>query len=207
MEGIWNLLEQGGPLMIPIGLCSLASLTILIEKTIELRRGRILPKAVVDWLRKSNQLDQLPNGRVFRSPAAQIIEAISDNSQRSLIENRQLLQSKGQAIEIKMQRGLRTLEIITTIAPLLGLAGTVQGLIHLFGNMNEIANLENLELAKGIGIALMTTFAGLLVSIPSVIGWHFFHRRIEVFSSELETLSDLVLQKTYRKKSEERQST
>lgn len=183
--------------MIPIGICSLLSVTVIIEKAIDLRRARIIPPRVLHWIRRFQSTESLPSSRPFRSPLGTLLQNIFENSDKSLAENKQLLNSTGQEIQIRLQRGLRTLEIITTVAPLLGLAGTIQGLILLFGSIDDVANIDNIELAKGIGIALLTTFSGLLVSIPSVIGWHIFHRKIEVLSAMMESSCDEILRKMY----------
>lgn len=201
MEAVWKFLEQGGPLMIPIGICSLVSLTVIIEKIYDLRSSRIIPQVLTHWARKFSRHDRLPNEKLFVSPAGKLIKQIFENKQRPLSENRQLLNTLGQETQLRLQRGLRTLEIVTTIAPLLGLAGTIQGLIYLFGSIDEISNVDNMDLAKGIGIALMTTFTGLLVSIPSVIGWHIFQRRVEILGARMESLCDEIFKKVYEPKS------
>lgn len=197
MEDIWNFVRQGGPLMVPIGLCSVISIAVIIQKAIELRRDRIFPGPVGRWVDKSGLQDGVPESRAFRSPAGELIRHILANKGRPFAENHISAQSFGQQINLDLQRGLRTLEIITTVAPLLGLAGTIQGLIVLFESIEGSAALGNSQLAKGIGIALMTTFAGLLVSIPSVIGWHIFHRKVEVICASLEAMSDSLLARIY----------
>lgn len=197
MEEIWNLLRQGGPLMVPIGLCSIISMAVIIQKALELRHSRIFPGPVGRWVDKAGLQEGVPDSRPFRSPAGELIRHIFTNRERPFAENHISTQSFGQQINLDLQRGLRTLEIITTVAPLLGLAGTIQGLIVLFESIESSAAMGNSELAKGIGIALMTTFAGLLVSIPSVIGWHIFHRKVEVISASLEAMSDKLLARIY----------
>ncbi len=195
---IWNLLKQGGPLMIPIGVCSVVAIAIIIQKIVELHRGRVIPEEVVHWVERGDVSGGgLPSGRKFRSPAAVLVGQVIANRSRSFAVNHQLLQSAGQQVTLSLQRGLRGLEIITTISPLLGLAGTIQGLIVLFGSIDSVAATDSSDLARGIGIALFTTFAGLLVSIPSVIGWHVFHRRAEILSSDLESLCDTALKRIY----------
>lgn len=198
IQEIVSTLKQGGPLMVPIGLCSLTAVAVLVQKAYELRRGRIMPAEVIHWLSRDVLTKPMPDNPRFQSPLAILARTVIQNRQFSMTENRQLLQSLGQQWVIRLQRGLRTLEIITTIAPLLGLAGTIQGLILLFGSIDTAAGIDNSDLATGIGIALFTTFAGLLVSIPSVIGWHILHRKVDVLAAEMETHLDAALLKIYQ---------
>ncbi len=198
METAWKFLEQGGPLMIPIGICSLVSLTVILEKAYDLRSSKVIPDFLIHWVKKFSRHEMSPNEKIFTSPAGKLVRHVLENKDRSLTENRQLLNTLGQETQLRLQRGLRTLEIVTTIAPLLGLAGTIQGLIYLFGSISDVSNVDNMDLAKGIGIALMTTFAGLIVSIPSVIGWHVFQRRVEIVGAQMESLCDEIYKELYQ---------
>jgi biopolymer transport protein ExbB len=100
----------------------------------------------------------------------------------------------------QLERGLVILEIITGIGPLLGLVGTIHGLITLFGDLGKAGLADNTQMAKGISIALNTTLMGLLVAIPSLVAWSYYSKKVEVFAVEMESLCDSFLRRIYRKK-------
>ena len=89
------------------------------------------------------------------------------------------------------------LEIIVGIAPLLGLVGTVYGIIPLFGDFGKAVSGDNTLIAKGIGVALNKTLLGLMVAIPSLVAWSYFNKKVEVLAVELEVLCDAVLRRHY----------
>jgi biopolymer transport protein ExbB/TolQ len=99
-----------------------------------------------------------------------------------------------------LERGLVVLEIIVGIAPLLGLVGTIYGLILLFHSqgMDLTVQASNNGFARGISTALNATLLGLLVAIPALIGWSYFNRKVETLSVEIEGLCDEFLRKSYR---------
>ena len=95
-----------------------------------------------------------------------------------------------------MERGLVVLEIITGIAPLLGLVGTVFGLIEIFGEMPS-DQVDTARFASGISLALYATLSGLSIAIPSLVAWSIYSKRIETFAIEMETLLDKFLRRQY----------
>lgn len=100
----------------------------------------------------------------------------------------------------KLERGIVVLEIVTGVAPLLGLVGTIFGLITLFQGMGVEASNEQYALfSEGISIALKATLLGLVVAIPSLVGWSYFNRKVETLSIEMENLCDEFLRSQYRR--------
>ena len=97
-----------------------------------------------------------------------------------------------------LERGLVVLEIIVGIAPLLGLVGTIYGLIVLFGNMEAGASMDNTGFANGISLALRATLMGLLIAIPGLVGWNYYTKKVENLGIEMENLCDEFLRKHYR---------
>ena len=95
-----------------------------------------------------------------------------------------------------MERGLVVLEIITGVAPLLGLVGTVVGLIEIFGTMADGAT-EASKFADGISTALWATLSGLSIAIPSLVAWSIYNKRVETFAIEMETQLDVFLRRQY----------
>jgi len=99
-----------------------------------------------------------------------------------------------------LERGLVVLEIATGIAPLMGLVGTVYGLIKLFNAMKVKGISDNADFASGIAIALNATLIGLLVAIPSLIAWSYYSKKVETLTVEMETICDELLRRLYRRK-------
>ena len=105
---------------------------------------------------------------------------------------------------VQLERGLGVLEVIVGIAPLLGLVGTILGMISVFGDLGQ-TGLNNMndagKLAQGISLILRTTLVGLLISIPALVAWNYFTKKVEVITVELETLCDEFLRQQYHDKS------
>ena len=97
-----------------------------------------------------------------------------------------------------IERGLVILEIVVGIAPLLGLVGTIYGLIMLFGKLGQAGLTDNTALSAGIALALRATLLGLLTAIPSLIAWSYYNKKVETLSVEMETICDEFLRRQYR---------
>jgi biopolymer transport protein ExbB len=98
----------------------------------------------------------------------------------------------------RLERGLVVLEIIVGIAPLLGLVGTIYGLITLFGSMNQATAADSARFAQGISLALTATLMGLMIAIPALVAWSYYSKKVENLAVEMETLCDEFLRKHYR---------
>src|SRR6185436_17037080 len=99
---------------------------------------------------------------------------------------------------LQLERDLVMLEIVVGIAPLLGLVGTIHGLITLFGDLSRAGLGDNAAMARGIAIALNTTLAGLLIAIPSLVAWSYDNKKVERLAVEMESLCDEFLRRFYR---------
>ena len=91
------------------------------------------------------------------------------------------------------------LEVIVGIAPLLGLVGTIAGMMTVFGDLGQTGLNDAAKLAQGIALILRATLAGLLIAIPSLIFWSYFSKKVEVLAVEMETLCDDFIRRQYRK--------
>src|SRR5436853_112681 len=100
------------------------------------------------------------------------------------------------SVAFMVERGLVVLEIIVGIAPLLGLVGTIYGLVILFGSMGQ--TVDNAKFAQGISLALNATLLGLLIAIPTLAAWSYYNKKVETFAVEMESLCDEFLRKHYR---------
>ena len=180
---MFELIITGGWVMAPIILCSVISLTIITERFWSLRVSRVAPKNLarqVSTLYKQNaltieSLEKLRQnshlGRILANGLKNI------NHERDIMK--ESIEETGRQVAIELERYLNTLGTIASISPLLGLLGTVIGMIKVFAVITT-AGVGNPEvLAGGISEALLTTAAGLSVAIPSVMFYRFFRRRVD----------------------------
>jgi biopolymer transport protein ExbB len=105
---------------------------------------------------------------------------------------------------VKLERGLVVLEIVVGVAPLLGLVGTIYGLITLFAGLSEAGLGDNNVLAKGIALALNATLLGLLTAIPSLIAWSYYNKKVENYAVEMASLCDRFLRVQYHQPVEQK---
>lgn len=191
---MFELVKSGGWLMLPIVLCSIAVLAICIERFLALNPNKISPPQTLGqvwgWI-KNNQLDaaQLKSLR-NSSPLGRILAAGLSNSRHGRDVMKESIQEAASHVIHDLERYLNTLGTIAAIAPLLGLLGTVIGMIKVFTEIMLQGTGNAAVLAGGISEALITTAAGLSVAIPALIMHRFFSRRIDtvVVTLEQETI-------------------
>ena len=189
-SGVIEIVRAGGWLMMPIILCSIVAIAIVIERFWTLSAARISPKYVLaqvwTWL-KNNQLDSAKLRELrLSSPLGQILAAGLLNSKygrHAMIDS--IEQASSQVIH-DMERYLNTLGTIAAITPLLGLLGTVVGMIRVFSEIMLQGTGNANALAGGISEALITTAAGLTVAIPTYIFHRFFLRKVDSLVLNLE---------------------
>ena len=202
---MFDLIKAGGWLMVPILACSLAAATLIVERLLALRRARVLPEQLVAILRRwvdlgavhLTDMDVLPLG----SPLGRIVAAGLANRYRSRDILRERVEDVGRHVVHELERFLNALGTIAAISPLLGLLGTVTGMIKVFEVVAAQGNSNFSLLSIGIAEALVTTAAGLTVAIPSLLFYRYFQRRIDelVVDMEQETLEliDLLEAETF----------
>lgn len=180
---MFELVQAGGWLMIPIILCSVISAAICVERFWTLRSAQVAPKNLLAqvwiWIR-NNQLDNrklrdLRSG----SPLGQILAAGLSNSRKGREIMKESIEEVAAQVVHEMERYLNTLGTIAAITPLLGLLGTVIGMIKVFSALNVEGTGNAAVLAGGISAALITTAAGLTVAIPSLFFFRFFQRKVD----------------------------
>ncbi|MEM9621803.1 MAG: MotA/TolQ/ExbB proton channel family protein [Pseudomonadota bacterium] len=185
-----EIIQAGGWLMVPILLCSVVAAAISVERLWSLQRTRILPKNLLaqTWTGvKQDEFDQ-QRTRDLRvaSPLGHVLAAGITNAKRGRDIMKEAMEEATQQISHDMERYLTALGIIASIAPLLGLLGTVVGMIDVFDSlMAEGAGNANV-LAGGISTALITTAAGLSVAIPALMFHRFFLRRVDELVVDVE---------------------
>ena len=191
-----SLLEMvmaGGPLLIPIVLASFLMLLVVFERFLSLRRSRILPRPFINSL-----LGQLQEGAIDRDEALQRCEADSSHVARVFaaalrkwgkpaVEVEQAVLDEGERIANVMRRYLRVINGVSTVCPLMGLLGTVWGMMEAFNAIASSAAMGRPELlAGGISQALLSTAAGLFVAIPALIFYLYFVGRVDSLVMEID---------------------
>ncbi len=183
--------------MIPIGVCSLVGLMVLIERSLALRRRRIvLPEivGVVETLDAGNDfgvayaiLERHPG------PFANVVRAGLDHSGAEWTIIRDAMQEAGRQEAVVLTRNLNVIETVAAVAPLLGLLGTVTGMIRLFNAMAARGLGQAQYLSSGIAEAMITTAAGLIIGIPALVAHNWLRGRAEAIIHELEAYASRVL--------------
>ena len=193
---LFELLERGGPVMYPIYLCSFLMVAFAIERAVSLRRSKILPPGFILGLRSLIGVRPIDRGKILTycqahpSSIARIFQAAIRRLHRPLPEIEKTIEDAGAREVRTLRRNCRVLSAIAYIAPLLGLLGTVNGMIMCFSQVSTGEALGRAErLAEGIYQALVTTAAGLTVAIPAAALYLMFMAKIEKLISEMDDLS------------------
>jgi biopolymer transport protein ExbB len=196
-----EFIKAGGPFMILLLATSVVGLTFIIERGLALRWRKVIPPDVehaVSLCQAAEDLNDLRQVCYARpSSFSRLMITAHDYLQRPRQENVDAIETRARHEVLQLERGLVVLEIVVGIAPLLGLVGTIHGLIRLFGDLGRSGLADNSVLAAGIAIALNTTLTGLLIAIPSLIAWSYYNKKVETLTVEMETLCDEFLRRYY----------
>jgi len=193
--------KAGGVFMIFLLATSVVGLAFIIERGLALRWGRVITPDVETAANRCQTQADLPDLKqvcVSRpSSLSRLLLTAQNHLQRPRQENVDAIETRARHEVLQLERGLVVLEIVVGIAPLLGLVGTIHGLIRLFGDLSRSGLADNSVLAAGIGIALNTTLMGLLIAIPSLIAWSYYNKKVETMTVEMETVCDEFLRRYY----------
>jgi biopolymer transport protein ExbB len=187
---VLDILIAGGWAMLPIGLCSAIALAIILERFWTLRRSAVLPPGLSEEVRqwaRSRKLDASHLQTLAEnSPLGELMAAALSvrNRSRDIIKER--VEDAGRHVVHRMERFLNTLGTIALIGPLLGLLGTVIGLIRMFLAVMVSGVGDPMKMAGGIGEALICTASGLIVAIPAYVLHRYFRSRIDGYVVEME---------------------
>jgi biopolymer transport protein ExbB len=197
VESVWDFVVKGGPVMIPIGLCSLVAVAVIIERLVSLRRRNVIPLDFFEGL--SNLIGDRPIDRERAlahcqgndSPLARILASGIKRLGEPVELLERHIQEAGEREVGLLRKYLRLLSVLGSIAPLLGLLGTITGMITAFQTVATSAEaLGRTELlAKGIYEAMITTAAGLMVAIPVVLAYHGLSARIDGLVMEMDRMT------------------
>jgi biopolymer transport protein ExbB len=191
---VYELVKAGGWIMLPIIACSIAAMGIIAERLWMLRARRVIPGNLVAQVWQLHRKNKLTPGHIAtireRSPLGRILAAGLVNRYHSREVMKESIEEMGRQVVHELERYLNTLGTIAAIAPLLGLLGTVIGMIKVFAAITSQGVGNPTVLAHGISEALITTAAGLSVAIPTLMFFRYFNGKVEqlVIAMEQEAL-------------------
>ncbi len=213
-RSLWDMLWAGGPLLVPIVVSSFVLLLVVFERTVSLRRGRVVPRLFVERF-----LLQISEGAVDRGEAQALCEENSSHIAvvfgtavrkwgKPEVEVEQAVLDEGERVANVLRRYLRVINGVATVCPLMGLLGTVWGMMEAFNAIADSSAMGRPELlAGGISGALLSTAAGLIVAIPALILYLFFVGRVDSLVMEIDRLGQNLVNMISAEALQERKSS
>lgn len=197
-----ELFQKGGIMMYPLMLSSVVALAVAIERLLSLRRKKILIPEIIAVLEQIKGTEDFGLAKSvcqkFSGPLPHIIGSCIENQDLPADELRLTIEDEGRQQVRSLQRGLGILETVAGIAPLMGLLGTVLGMIRVFNIIEDLGVGQAKALSGGISEALITTATGLFIGIPALIIYNYFNSRSENLILDVEKYSLLLLNKIIR---------
>ena len=192
------IIELGWPVW-PLILASVLALALIIERAVALRRVRILPSGLLDdvlgLVRKQPVSREIVTKLEANSPLGRVLAAALRNDRTMREGAIQQVEAAGATVANRLTKNLTLLGSIGSIAPLLGLFGTVIGMIHIFASQQAGSSPQ--ELARGISIALYCTAFGIIVAVPAVLAHRYFRRLVEDYLVDMEEQAERLLEVVY----------
>ena len=190
---MWEIVKAGGPFMVPIILCSIAAVGILLERLWTLQRKRVLPQELikkVTQLADSNQVNEkVIDALEKNSPLGRVLAAALANRDRGRAIMMERVEDVGRHVVHELERFVNSVGTIASISPLLGLLGTVSGIIGAFRGVMLGGMGDPRMLAGGISEALVCTAAGLTVAIPAYVAFRYLRGKVERIVIEMEKIA------------------
>jgi biopolymer transport protein ExbB len=193
LQTSWKFLLNGGIFMIPLCLTSVVGMAAILYKFLSLSQARVIPDALARQMvnfqelvaadRSEPILNEFSKGASALARLAAVAVRHRGKPQRDIIL---AVESSAREETSHLHAGIGVLDIVITVAPLLGLLGTASGLVTIFQGLSDAT--EHLAIARGIAEALNTTIFGLAIAVPCVVAHGYFTRRIEVLTARLESL-------------------
>jgi len=196
-----EVFKAGGPVMWPLLVCSLLAVAIIVERSVNLRVSRILNPTVVERV-----TGLVEGGRYDRAMQVcgehpgiytHIVRAGLERAHRGEAAAKEAVEDAGRHETARLGRYLGALGTIAAISPLLGLLGTVTGMIEVFRTISEAGTGQAAQLSNGISQALITTATGLLIAIPALVAYNFFQAKVDAMVTDIERESLRVLRGMY----------
>ena len=183
--------QHGGFVMWPLLVCSVAGLAIILERCWVLRRQRLVSAALAAAIERrgpeKESLDRVQAvAEIDQSVLAEVVRVAFEHAGAGRAANVEAVQALARQVVGRMERGLTTLGLIAELGPLLGLLGTVNGMLHLFADVASKGMSDPTQISAGISEALVATFTGLSIAVPALIAYMYLRRRIEMLVLEME---------------------
>jgi biopolymer transport protein ExbB len=186
---VFKIVEAAGWPIWPLLMASVIALALIIERLVALRHGKVVPagllQRVIGEYQKGSLNARLADELERHSPLGRVLAAGVRNIQASREIMRESIEEAGRGVTHELERYLTTLGTIASLSPLMGLFGTVIGMIELFGAQSP-TGANPTQLAHGISIALYNTAFGLLIAMPSMIFWRHFRAQVDSFVIDME---------------------
>ncbi len=199
MNEAWIFFQRGGIVMIPLLLCSVTALTLIIERSIVLRRKKILVPEIINVIETIQKPEDvhlaLSICNKTNGAFANIVQVALENRGLPRAEIKELITDQGRQEVRSLQRGLTVIETIAGIAPLLGLLGTVTGMIKVFNVITQQGLGQTQTLSAGISEALITTVVGLTIGIPSLVVYNYFADKADNLILDIEKYTSKLMLK------------
>jgi biopolymer transport protein ExbB len=197
---LFEVISAAGWPIYPLMLCSVLALAFIIERGLNLRSEKIVPPNLVDEaiavsrtaLPSGEILKQLEGNSLLGEVLANAMRQVANNPRIGEDELRAAMEVTGRSVAHRMEKFLTALGTIAALGPLLGLLGTVVGMIEIFAAQGGASGMGSnpVQLAQGISMALYNTAFGLMVAIPALVAWKFFRARVDDFLIQLELASE-----------------
>jgi biopolymer transport protein ExbB len=195
---LFTIIQAAGWPIVPILACSILALAIVIDRFISLRGIKVAPPRLLDEVLSVTRnaipgpdvVTQLEQNSELGEVLASGLRAINSDPRCTEDDLRAIMESTGRIVAHRLEKRLAALATIASAAPLLGLLGTVVGMIEIFGSQGQSGGGNPMLLAHGISIALYNTAFGLIVAIPSLIFWRYFRARVDAYLLTLEVSAE-----------------
>jgi len=191
-------------------LTSVVGLAFVIERGFALRWRRVVPAEIEAAVESCQSPEDVPMLRrvcqQHDSPMSRLLLLVADHLHWPKAETVDAIQTRARHEIARLERGLVVLEIIVGIAPLLGLVGTIIGMMSVFGDVGKSGLNDAAKLAQGISLILRATLMGLLIAIPSLIFWSYYSKTVQTLAVEMETLCGEFIGRQYREEVQSRKS-
>jgi len=185
-----------------LALTSVVGLTFIVERGLALRWRKVVPPEIEAAVESCQTPEDVPMlKRVceqHNAPLSRLLLLAVNHLTWPKADNTDALQTRARHEIVRLERGLVVLEIIVGIAPLLGLVGTIVGMMTVFADVGQAGLTDAAKLATGIALILKATLIGLLIAIPSLISWSYYTKKVEMLAVEMETLCDEFIRRQYR---------
>ncbi len=204
---MFELFERAGIMMYPLALASLIALAFIIERAVSLRKRKILIPEIISIVNNFSSIKDIDLANSictkYEGPLPNVIKIGLQNCELSKNEIKEMLEDQGRQEIRKLEKGLVVLETIAAVAPLMGLLGTVLGMVEVFAVIKEQGIGQTAALSGGISQALLTTVTGLFIGIPVLIAYNYFTNKSEGLVLDIEKYTNQLVQKIIHIKKEQ----